>query len=217
MRLLLIDTCGETGSSALAENGEVLREHTFEPRAASAELVPAIRKRLAELGWALRTLDAVCVVNGPGSFTGVRVGLAAAKGLCEVAGLRLVTLSRLEVLLAAGGTAANALAVLDAGRGEFYVRLAKDGSGEVLWSRGELESAAKNARLLVAEERLLSSLQPLEPAFVPLSAAAALGLAAERLARGGGDSVGEADANYVRSARTLYGAGKSALQERKQP
>src|ERR1700749_3687735 len=124
MRLLLLDTCGETGSLALAEEGTVLRERVLPERAASAQLVQAIREELESLSWLLRSLDAVGVVNGPGSFTGVRVGLAAAKGLCEVAGLRLVTISRLAVLLSKGRSANDEIAALDAGRGEFYVRAA---------------------------------------------------------------------------------------------
>ena len=205
MRLLLIDTCGENGSLALAENDTVLRERALAARAASAHLVGAIRQELAELSWPLRTLHAVCVVNGPGSFTGVRVGLAAGKGLCDVAGVRLVTLSRLKVLLRAGGIDADAWAVLDAGREEFYVHSGKEVQ-ERLLGRDELLRVAAGKPVLIAEERLLARLDTLACTLVGLSAANALPLALERLQQGS-DSVETTDASYVREARALYTAG----------
>ena len=69
----------------------------------------------------------VGVVRGPGSFTGVRVGLAAAKGICEATGAKLMAMSRLEMLERVG---AGKVAVLAAGRGEFYVRV--DGRESVM-------------------------------------------------------------------------------------
>ena len=154
MRLLLLDTCGDNASLALAEAGRVLRERTLPPRAASAQLIAAIREELSTLGWPLASLHAVGVVSGPGSFTGVRVGLAAAKGLCEVGGLRMAAVSRLAVLLDAAGGHTSDLAVLDAGRGEFYVR---SGEAEALLTHEELTVLAGRAaasRVLVAEEKL---------------------------------------------------------------
>src|SRR5579875_3740092 len=122
MRLLLLDTCGENASIALAENGSVLHQTVLPPRAASAQLMRTIRSEMDVLQWPLRSLRGVGVVSGPGSFTGVRVGLAAAKGICEVTGLPLAAVSRLALLLAAGGEPADDLGVLDAGRGGCYVR-----------------------------------------------------------------------------------------------
>ncbi len=78
------------------------------------------------LGGSLAELDAVGVVGGPGSFTGVRSGMAVAKGFCEAAALRLAVVSRLEVLADAAALK-DGLAVLDAGRGELYVRDAGSG------------------------------------------------------------------------------------------
>ena len=210
MRLLLLDTCGDNGSLALAESGDVVRERMLLPRAASAQLVGTIRDELGALDWPLRTLDAVCVVSGPGSFTGVRVGLAAAKGMCEVAGLALVTLSRLEVLLhASRGT--KDVAVLDAGRGEFYVRSAEQ--DERLLGHEQLLELAAGRRVVVAEDKLLCTLQALQPTLVPLSAAHALPLSGIRI-RQGSDNVESADANYVRTARALYAGGGTASDPR---
>src|SRR5438094_5441965 len=80
--LLLIDTCGEHGSLALFR-GEALASEVFLPeRTASAGLLGAIREVLGAGGLRLRDLAGVGVVNGPGSFTGLRVGLAVVQGLC---------------------------------------------------------------------------------------------------------------------------------------
>lgn len=115
MRLLLIDTCGETGSIAIADDAAVLSAEELPARAASSTLLPAIERVLQAAVWSVRDLQGVAVVSGPGSFTGVRVGLAAAKGLCEAVALPLATLSRLEVLGGAAGLS-EGFAVLDAGR-----------------------------------------------------------------------------------------------------
>ena len=204
MRLLLIDTCGSTGSLALAEDGRVLQQVLLPARSASAQLVGALRAELLAIGWPVRSLSAIAVVNGPGSFTGLRVGLSAAKGVCETAGLPLVTVSRLAVLLAAGAPFEKAIAALDAGRGEFYVR-SSDGPEEQLLARADLAALAEAHFLLVAEEDVLASLLDLQPKLLPLCAADALAPALAKLQEGA-DDVAAADANYVRLARTLYAA-----------
>ncbi len=81
MRLLLIHTAGNEGSVALAEAGKVVAAEVLPGRSSSERLVPAVRRLMELQGWSLRDLKAVVVVHGPGSFTGVRVGLSAAKGL----------------------------------------------------------------------------------------------------------------------------------------
>src|SRR5260370_4181351 len=124
MKVLVIDHCGETGSIALADTAvpAILATATLPGRTASERLLPAIRDLGAAHGVPLRSLGAIAVVHGPGSFTGVRVGLSAAKGLCEALEVPLIAISRLAVLshLANPAPDARVHAVLDAGRGEFY-------------------------------------------------------------------------------------------------
>jgi tRNA threonylcarbamoyladenosine biosynthesis protein TsaB len=120
-RLLLIDTCGETAGVAVCVGSRVVASEDMERGRASAEIVAAVRRLLAGVGWRLAELDAVGVVSGPGSFTGMRTGLAAAKGLCEAPGVELAAVSRLEVLADAAGVS-HGFVALDAGRGEVYVR-----------------------------------------------------------------------------------------------
>ncbi|MGA9070028.1 MAG: tRNA (adenosine(37)-N6)-threonylcarbamoyltransferase complex dimerization subunit type 1 TsaB [Terracidiphilus sp.] len=125
--LLAIDTCGPTGSVALGrwDGGvvEVLGQIELEGRNYSSTLVTAFGEVLALGGVALRQLGAIIVVHGPGSFTGVRVGLAAVKGLAEAAQLPVLAVSRLEVLAAKAGCLS---AVLDAHRHEVYLRICEE-------------------------------------------------------------------------------------------
>src|SRR5215471_1894313 len=121
MRLLLIDTCGSEGTVALAEAERVVASETLPGRSASERLVPVVRGMMSAAGWRLGELAAIVVVHGPGSFTGVRVGLSAAKGLSEAGGVGLIAVSRLALLAAAAGdVAGDVCALLDAGRGGFY-------------------------------------------------------------------------------------------------
>jgi len=123
--LLAIDTCGPSGSVALGRLSgpavEILGQLELEGRSYSATLVAAVGELLAEAGISLSQLHAIVAVNGPGSFTGVRVGLAAVKGLAESAHIPVAAVSRLEVLAAKSGVK---WAALDAHRNEVFLRIA---------------------------------------------------------------------------------------------
>jgi tRNA threonylcarbamoyladenosine biosynthesis protein TsaB len=201
MNILLIDTCGETGTIALADAEAALTTLAALPgRTASERLLPAIR----DLAAPLESLGAIVVVHGPGSFTGVRVGLSAAKGLCEALNLPLIAISRLAVLAHAAGfpPATRVHAVLDAGRDEFYLGIYQEGAciREALLTRDELlaEAAAQHA-LVVCEPVVAESLSVLAPRLVPQPAAeAALPLALLRLRACAFDDIATMDANYLR-------------------
>jgi tRNA threonylcarbamoyladenosine biosynthesis protein TsaB len=97
--LLNIDTALETASVSLAEDGKVLQGAVNESQKDHAAwLQPAIKKLFTEADYKLENINAIGVINGPGSYTGLRVGLATAKGLCYALGIPLVTISSLEVL-----------------------------------------------------------------------------------------------------------------------
>ncbi len=123
--LLGIDTCGPSGSVALGRLSggavEILGETELAGRSYSATLVAAIGDLLSQAGIRLDLLHALVAVNGPGSFTGVRVGLSALKGLAEGAGIPVVAVSRLEVL---GWKANGPSSALDAQREEVFLRIA---------------------------------------------------------------------------------------------
>jgi tRNA threonylcarbamoyladenosine biosynthesis protein TsaB len=120
---LAVDTTGDYGSIALAD-GDGLREEVLlhEPRGYSHILFAEIEGLLRRQAVPLSAIDLLAAASGPGSFTGVRVGLAAMKGLAEVLGRRIAAVSNLEAV-ATFGTSAVRAAVIDARRGEFYVAL----------------------------------------------------------------------------------------------
>lgn len=192
MKLLVIDTCGALASVALAEDGRVVAQETLPGRSASERLLTVVRELLEGAGWRLEELAAIGVVHGPGSFTGVRVGVSAAKGLSEASGVPLVAVSRLEVLARA---AAGGVVALDAGRGEFYVR--EDGV-ESLRTRAEL--AGLEVVIFEAEAGFEGARVMGMPGAVD-----AVAIVTERVRAGAFDDAATLDANYVRRSEGLYG------------
>lgn len=204
MRLLLIDTCGDVGGVALSEGERIAASETLPGRGSSSALLPAVSRLLKEKGWTLAGLDGIGVVAGPGSFTGVRVGLAAAKGLCEAANLPLAAVSRLAVLVEATALE-EGCAVLDAGRGEYYVRFVRQGekAQDALCQREDLLVRAEGSSVVIAESKLVEVLASLNPELHPLSVEQALPVMLRVLQEGGRD-VATTDANYVRGERDIY-------------
>ena len=135
MRLLAIETATPAQSVALVEGDRLLAELSYEAKGnRGGLLLPAVDRVLQKAGLAARDLDAVAVSVGPGSFTGLRVGLATAKGLTLGAGAALVDVPTLEAL--AEGYAlpdGTICALLDAYRGEVYMAVFRRvGAGRAL-------------------------------------------------------------------------------------
>jgi tRNA threonylcarbamoyladenosine biosynthesis protein TsaB len=201
--VLAFDTCGEVGTVALADLGNAattvtcISQSELGGRSASAELMPAIDAMLQKAALDLRALRALLVVNGPGSFTGMRVGLSTTKGLAHATGIRVVAISRLAVLASLWDARGDFVALLDAGRNEFYARRAER---EWLASYEEIAAAAEaGARLIVAESKIADRLAAWKPARVgPLDACAAIRAALTRLRSGESDDLAALDANYLR-------------------
>jgi tRNA threonylcarbamoyladenosine biosynthesis protein TsaB len=206
MNVLLLHTCGAEGSAALADTRlaeAIVAQAGMPGRTASERLVAVVRELLQGAGWVPRDLGAVVVVSGPGSFTGVRVGLSAAKGLCEALQLPLVGVSRLA-LLELQTDPEEVCAVLDAGRGEFYCGHYRGGEcvAEVLLGREEMLQLAGEAGAAVGcEDRVAEAFAGSEIPFARVQepmAAEALLVARERLVTGSFDDPMELDANYLR-------------------
>ncbi len=152
MLLLVVDTSGRQGSVALAACTEPntcdiiecvpLTGGTF-----SAELVPRIAALLSKHGFNSTQIDGFAVVSGPGSFTGLRIGLAAIKALAEILEKPIATVSLLEALALISGIEGKVLAAIDAGRNQSYV-----GKYEVRGSQAKLitESLMDQNELLEA-------------------------------------------------------------------
>ena len=192
--LIGIDTCGGLGTVALARwNGEaisVLGQIELAGKTYSAELVPKMQELLEGRGAGVQQLEAVVVVHGPGSFTGVRIGVSSAKALAEALNIPLLAVSRLAVLAYKAGTDT---AVLDAGRGEFYFGAR---SGEALLLPGEVRQRLLG-RLAVCEESA-ARVFPKAVFSDPPSAADALTFAAPRLRGRDFNDVATIDGNYLR-------------------
>jgi tRNA threonylcarbamoyladenosine biosynthesis protein TsaB len=171
-------------------------------RSSSERLVPAVRRLMEERGFQLGELAAVVVVHGPGSFTGVRVGVSAAKGLSEAGGVPLIAVSRLALLAAsADGEGGAVHAVLDAGRGEFYYGeyVGRRCLREALLGGEDVRAAASRGVTIVSEAKVAEALAGLElQVLEEPSAADALPVALERIAAGDFDDAATLDANYLR-------------------
>jgi tRNA threonylcarbamoyladenosine biosynthesis protein TsaB len=100
-RILLIETSTSVLSVALAQDGTVVSERVCtEARMQASLTAPLVKEVLDEAGLTARDCDAVCVSSGPGSYTGLRVGVSTAKGLAFGAGKPLLAVGTLDILVA---------------------------------------------------------------------------------------------------------------------
>jgi tRNA threonylcarbamoyladenosine biosynthesis protein TsaB len=219
LHLLAIDTCGPSGSVALgrldAGAVEILGQIELEGRSYSATLVAAVGEVLEHAGVELREVGGIVAMSGPGSFTGVRVGLSAVKGLAEATGIPVAAVSRLEVLAAKAGVTS---AALDAHRHEVFLRVSRPDveAKELLAGVPELATIAPLSRIAVCEPAaalLLASAWPAAELFrvqAP-TAADALVLCASRIAAGQFVDVALLDGHYLRrSDAEIFGEAAAA-------
>jgi tRNA threonylcarbamoyladenosine biosynthesis protein TsaB len=221
--LLAIDTCGPSGSVALGRipgrDLEILGQSELAGRSYSATLVSAVADLLHSAGFELSNVDGIVVVNGPGSFTGVRVGVSAAKGLAQGAGIPVVAMSRLEILSRKSGVPS---AALDAHRGEVYLRLERTGSAPLELLAGPEELAAVRpapARVAVCDEGAAALLPRVWPqtqlvTTPPPLASDALRPGEARLIAGAAVDLALLDGHYLRrSDAEIFGADVAARAE----
>jgi tRNA threonylcarbamoyladenosine biosynthesis protein TsaB len=212
--LLSLNTCGNTASVALGMAGtkdvKILATAELAVRTYSARLIPEIAALLQKQQATMSDIEAIVVVSGPGSFTGIRVGLSTAKGLSDGAGIPLIAVSRLALLANASGLP-HVLAAVDAGRGDYYVGEYRNGSslGETLMTAEQTLTAARQpgAGVLVCDESrageasasACSALAICGPIYVqPPDAAEALRFAMSRFHARDFDDPETLDANYLR-------------------
>lgn len=134
MKTLAIDTSLAAGSVAAILDGRVATRQLDQPGDHARLLAAAITQVAGELGWQPHEADLVAVVRGPGSFTGLRVGIATAKALAWASASRLVGVSGFEVIAAVttrlAGTGHVPVTIgYDGGRGEVYAATAVPDSG----------------------------------------------------------------------------------------
>ena len=212
--LLGIDTCGPAGSVALGRlvgaGVEILGQVELDGKSYSERLVAAVAELLKSHEVRLRQIGCIVAVNGPGSFTGVRVGLSAVKGLAGGAGIPVVAVSRLAVLADKADAGA---AAMDAHRSEVFLRL---GEEELLAGVEELAAVRLPARVAIcdsAAEKLLAAAWPsvkLVLADAP-SAGDALRVTAPRVLAKDFAELALLDGNYLRrSDAEIHFAGLAA-------
>lgn len=144
-RIILIETSTALCSAAIAEDGKIVcSRESGEDRSHASLTAVFIDELLKERGCGVADCTAVCVSEGPGSYTGLRVGVSTAKGLCFGAGIPLLSVSTLEVLVSqaiedaakTGDTFRYIVPMIDARRMEVYTAIFS-GDGKKL---GETEA-----------------------------------------------------------------------------
>lgn len=199
MILLAFDTSSEHGSLALFRGGALLEERAVDaPDGFGHVLFGEIEALLRRHGVGLREVDRIVAASGPGSFTGIRVGLTAAKALAEALGCPVAAVSTLQAL-ASFGSAARRVAVLDARRGEVYAGLFGPSleplAAESVGPLAALEAALTPDVEIVTPDPALLPGRRVTPAPRALAAAIGrLGQSSEPM-----DPAG-LDANYVRKS-----------------
>jgi tRNA threonylcarbamoyladenosine biosynthesis protein TsaB len=204
--ILAIDTTSEFGSLALRRDNEIVAERVLHSADGFAHILfQAIAELLRASGVELGEIDIFAAASGPGSFTGVRVGLAAVKGLAEVEGKRAYGVSTLRAL-SSFGTGETRAAILDARRGEVFAGIYdQDLHGMAPEMVGPLRDwlahlpVAVDEFVIFAGSPFATALQGLRCMDVSRCLAGAIAFCAERDAENGVEGDPAAlDANYVR-------------------
>ena len=217
MLLLATDTSGKNAGIALARltpggsDVEIVEVVPLAGGAFSAQLVPQIAALLEKHGYRKADLGAFAVASGPGSFTGLRVGLAAIKALAEVLQKPIAAISLLEAVAWTSTAHGRILAALDAGRGDVYVGDYELGSqmhmqSERLLSREKFLAEAKGSeaspKTIVTPDAVLAEMVRTAGIHAELieypNAGVIARLGWERLQRGQTVRPEELEANYIR-------------------
>jgi tRNA threonylcarbamoyladenosine biosynthesis protein TsaB len=221
MLLLAIDTSGKQGSIALAraddssaaqnqaggDHIELIETVALAGGTFSAQLVPQISDVLSKHGFTKSDIGAFAVASGPGSFTGLRIGLAAVKALAEVLQKPIAPVSLLQVCAFSSGVKGPVMAALDAGRGDVYVGeyldslTAVKASTEQMLSRPEFLERASAWTVATPDNSLIEAATATGLTVIslaPVTAAAVARLGSHKLRNGEIVSPEQLEANYIR-------------------
>lgn len=211
MLVLGIDTSGKQGGIALWREGKVLESALIEGGTFSAQLIPQVAELLKKHKLKKEDIGGFAAASGPGSFTGLRVGLAAVKAFAEILGKPIAVVSVLEALALSAGKDGKITAVLDAQRQEVFLSEYEVAGGrgstlcEELMTQAHFLAGAKQATpdklLITCDDSVAAGLHDVgaECAKVPRPTAADIArIGAAKLARGEIVSVEQLDANYIR-------------------
>lgn len=214
MLLLAIDTSGKNGSIALArawaQNSnevEIIQVVPLTGGTFSAQLVPQIAALLSSQGFTKLDIGAIAVGSGPGSFTGLRIGLAAVKALAEVLVKPIAAVSLLEACVFTSGAQGKVVAVLDAGRGDVYVgEYEVEGPAtrvrrEQMLTRSEFLARAKTWKVVTPDSALAEAASTAGlriSTLAPISAADVARLGWRHIRAGQTVTPEQLEANYIR-------------------
>jgi len=211
MLILGVDTSGKNGGLALvrfdAGASQTLELVSLEGGNFSAQLVRQISDLLKKHGLSKSDINGFAAAVGPGSFTGLRVGLAAIKALAEILQKPIAAVSLLEAVARGAGRDGKMLAASDAGRGEIYCgEYEISGAGakliaQQLWSEAEFVTGAEGRLVVTPDEKIadLAREKKLEVILVPpLRADAIARLGLEKIQAGEVVTPEALDATYIR-------------------
>lgn len=128
MKIVAIDTSTKQLSVALSDGKQILAEASYVTSLNHAtKLMPLLERMMQEVRWSPRDLTRVVIADGPGSYTGLRIGATTAKTLAYTLGIELVPVSTLELMAASAGSTGRIVAIQDARRGTGFVGLYENG------------------------------------------------------------------------------------------
>jgi tRNA threonylcarbamoyladenosine biosynthesis protein TsaB len=165
MILIGVDTSGKNGSLTVARVADgasivILETVALEGGTFSAQLIPQLAELLERQDLSKRDIDGFAVASGPGSFTGLRVGLAAVKGMAEALQKPIAAVSLLEAVARASADR-HVVAALDAGRNELYLAEYEDGVmvGEEQLVPRQILVSSTALKVITTDEALAASLR----------------------------------------------------------
>ncbi len=227
MRVLALDTATEACSVALLTDDGLLGRCAEAARGHGEQILGMVDAVLAEAGISLAMLDGIAASIGPGAFTGVRISVAVAQGLCFGANLPVVPVTTLEALAlqAMQGGAGHALACLDARMGEVYWGCFAGDAARILVPCGEPRVGPAAQVELPGAERYhgigrgfaaypelaaLPGLEQVQPQAMP-DAREMARIGSVRLLAGAGMDPADLRPQYLRDKVALTGAERAAL------
>jgi tRNA threonylcarbamoyladenosine biosynthesis protein TsaB len=179
MLILAIDTSGQSGGITLAQadagSFRVIESAAIAGGTFSAQLIPTLAALLKKHEYGVKDLGGFAAASGPGSFTGLRVGLSAIKGLAETLHKAIATVSVLEALASLANREGKIAAAMDAGRKEVFLGVYQrngDSAGE------KSDALIKQREELLTQQDFLATLATERPAVIITSDAALAELAA---------------------------------------
>jgi tRNA threonylcarbamoyladenosine biosynthesis protein TsaB len=240
MLIVGFDTSSKTGSLALCRAAglpsmsleqpslELLEQVSLAGRMYSAELLPKLDGMLVRRGLTPQDLEGIVVASGPGSFTGLRVGLSTAKGLSESLEIKIAPVSVLEAMVDPDAGPYSLVTALDAQRGEVYVGEYRIDAGEICATCESLQKLHDFAVWLKSRNPAPtvyacdeSLIEVLRSEFVPVKlvprpdAAAFVRCGLKKFASEETVTADELDANYIRrSDAEIFSAPKLGIPQR---